>query len=133
MAEWAEVAVDEANQPRPLDVSDMGFKNKDGTNVDSIPFITISGDEYFVLRMHKKFKDLREKLGGKFNRDLQGQALGLLACWLRFFKADPSLKADEFFALPIETQLILVSKMDKELGVDKITGGGDESPEGEQE
>lgn len=133
MAEWADVAVDEANKMRPLDVSDMDFKGRDGEKVESIPFITISGDEYFVLRKHAKYKELQEKLGKRFNRDLQNQSLGLLACWMRLYKADPTLKAEHFFSLPLETQLTLVSRMDTELGMDKIGGGGDEGPEGEEE
>lgn len=133
MAEWADVAVDEANKVRYLNVADMDFKVSDGTKVNEIPFITISGDEYFVLRMHKKFKELKEKLGKKFDREAKAQTQGLLACWLRLFKADPTVSVEKFFSLPLEVQLTLVSKMDRELGIDRITGGDDEGPEGEEE
>lgn len=124
MADWADVAIEEARQVRQLDVSGLGFKTKTGEDINELPFMTMNGDDYFILRKHEKFREMREKLGRQFDKDAEGQVLGLLACWMRFYKADETLSYKKFFQLPLETQLQLVTRMDSELGVSDLGGGG---------
>jgi len=128
MAEWADVAIEEAEQIRQLDVTGFGFKDKQGNEITHIPYMTLSGDEYFILKKHEKFAEMREKLGKQFDEDAKGQVLGLLACWLRLYKADETISHRKFFGLPLEVQLKLVARMDKELGVTDIAGGGEGAP-----
>jgi hypothetical protein len=130
MSGWADVAIEGSRQLKYLDVKGLGIKHADGTEIETLPFMTLSGDEYFILRRHEKFSEMKEKMGPKFTKDVENQLHGLLACWMRLFKADEKLSHQKFFSLPLELQLKLVRAMDAALGVDKLGGG--EAPNREE-
>lgn len=123
MSGWADVAIEGARQVKQLDTKGLGIKRSDGAEIESVPYMTLSGDEYFILRRHEKFTEMKEKLGPKFSKDVENQLHGLLACWMRLYKADEKVSCQKFFSLPLELQLKLVRQMDAELGVDKLGGG----------
>jgi hypothetical protein len=122
VTDWADVAIEEARQVKMLDVSGIGLKNASGEEITEIPYMTLSADEWFVMRRHEKIKEVKERTGG--SEDAERETLGLLACWMRLYKADESLSYKKFFALPLEIQLNLVSRMDDALGVGDLGGGG---------
>lgn len=107
---WTQITIETAREVQMVDVSDAKIPDGQGGIVKELPAIALSGNEYFVLRKHRR-------VTLQTDEDSRNQMLGLLLTWMRLHKADAGLTEKAYFELPLETQLALVGAVDKHFGI----------------
>lgn len=114
---WSKLTIESAREVQDVDVLIAKLPDGHGGFIKTLPAIAVTGDEYFVLRRHRRVLDQKDEDG-------KNQMIGLLLTFQRMHKADRGFSEAAFFTLPLEKQLALVRALDDHFGMSDIGPAG---------